>query len=93
MENNQNELRDEEIPNIEQFQVGRVPSEGDDQQTGTQNIAGDDDVELGFTEEEPSGQELDAAEDVENDDDEADESTDEPGDEDADFENPGDDPA
>jgi hypothetical protein len=85
MENNQDELQQEEIPNIEQFQVGRVPAEDQDQLTDPQNTQ-DDEVELGFTEEAPEGEDPD-----DSDDDQDTEGN--PGEEDADFDNPDDDPA
>ncbi len=89
--NNQDQLQqEEEIASIEQFQVGRVPSEDREQQDPQYN-ASDDDVELGFTEEEPKGEELDVHRDDENDAD--DDVEGEPGDEDAEFESPDDDPA
>lgn len=86
MENNQNELQQEEIPNIEQFQVGRVPSEDQDQQIDPQNSNQDDEVELGFTEDEPEGEDPDPDEDDQG-------AGGDPEDEDADFESPKDDPA
>lgn len=87
MENNQEELQQEEIPNIEQFQVGRIPAEDQDLQTDPQNSAQDDEVELGFTDDEPQG------DDPDDDQDQNEEGEGESGEDDADFENPDDDPA
>ncbi|HKG05004.1 MAG TPA: hypothetical protein VKB19_01025 [Pedobacter sp.] len=92
MENNiQNELQEEEIANIEQFQVGRIPSEESDQQNDPQNSSSDDEVELGFTEDSPGEDDedlMDGDDDLDDDETEGD-----PADEDADFESPDDDPA
>jgi len=91
--NNQNELQQEEIPNIEQFKVGRVPSEDEDLQNGPQDNATDDDVELGFTEDEPE----DGTDPLDDEDDEGDQDEeydqDYDADDDEDFESPDDDPA
>jgi len=82
--NNQGELQEEEISNLDQFQVGRVPSEDEND---LQNSNENDDVELGFIDEE------DLQADDETDSDLDDDLDGEPGDEDADFDNPEDDPA
>lgn len=96
MENsNQKQFEEEEIPNPEQFQVGRVPSEDEDQQTGTEKDD-DDDVELGFTNEAVLSDDDEPVEDNQNAVDletDSDGSAGEAGDEDADFVNPDDDPA
>jgi hypothetical protein len=53
MENkNQNQVPEEEIPNMEQFQVDRGPSEDQEQQNQAGNINGDNAEETGYTEEE-----------------------------------------
>ncbi|MES2454843.1 MAG: hypothetical protein V4594_04870 [Bacteroidota bacterium] len=90
--NNQSELQEEEISNPEQFQVGRIPSEDEND---LQNSNEDDDVELGFINEEDlqADDETDSDLDDDTDSDLDDDLEGEPGDEDADFENPDDDPA
>ena len=90
MENNiENQMQEEEIPNVEQFQVGRVADEEVQSLSNSQQQADEDDVQLGFLNEEPEGEYV---EDPEEEDIEEEQSA-EDGEDDAEFENPDDDPA
>ncbi len=100
MENlNQDQFTEEEIPNLDQFQVGRSASSDDELSPTAQNqeddLGGGDDDDAGYTEGEVEyadgeGTMLDdETEDFEDEDDDMNLDTDD----DADFENPDDDPA
>jgi hypothetical protein len=97
--NNQNQPEREEVPNLEQFQVGRNPENDQQQEQQSQDDSGNS-QENGYTsgetefadgEDSNLDQELGPDDDLDNDDQDDDEEG-EAGD-DADFDNPDDDPA